>query len=253
MEMDMNPQKFVRLWRNTALNERQSYTSHFMALCELVNFQRPDGTGKDQHGNTFLFEQGLKKLDGSQGYADVYYQNHFAIEYKAPGKYKDLSDAYQQLLQYREKLNNPPLLIVTDIDNWQIHTNYPNTEKKVYEFTHEQIASDKAVQDYLDAIFYEPMRLHPNRNTAQITAEAAKGFQLIVDNMREKWQADPERIAHFLTKLIFCLFAEDVELLPKVADGQGIFSEIIRQTYLEPDSFVHDVDVLFRAMANGGR
>ncbi|MGJ3237354.1 MAG: type IIL restriction-modification enzyme MmeI, partial [Anaerolineae bacterium] len=244
--------EFVDRWRNTQLTERASYQAHFMDLCRMVGYSTPDGSGKDAQGNDFVFEYSLKKLGGSQGFADVYLQKHFAIEYKAPGKYKDLRAAYDQLLQYREQLQNPPLLIVTDIQNWEIHTNWPNTEKRVYSFTHEEIATRTVVQDYLRHIFTDPAKLHPNRNTEQVTADAARGFQIIADNMRG-WKADPERIAHFLTKLVFCLFAEDVSLLPSGPKGEtGIFSEIIEQTRADSARFQKYLDELFRAMADGG-
>ena len=114
----LTPAEFVERWRNTVLGERQSYQAHFIDVCRLVGYETPTGSGTDQRGNEYVFEKSLKKLEGGQGYADVYLQRHFAIEYKAPGKHKTLDDAYNQLLQYREKLENPVLLIVTDIQNW---------------------------------------------------------------------------------------------------------------------------------------
>ena len=39
-------------------------------------------------------------------FADVWMRGHFAWEYK--GKHKNLDAAYQQLLQYKEDLENPP-------------------------------------------------------------------------------------------------------------------------------------------------
>ncbi len=116
MSASLSPQAFVEAWRGTTLGERQSYQLHFNAVCNLVGHEPPGASGQDSAGNPFTFEYSLKKDSGGQGFADVYYANHFAIEYKAPGKYKDLSEAYQQLLKYREKLNNPPLLVVTDIE-----------------------------------------------------------------------------------------------------------------------------------------
>src|SRR5690606_32512192 len=246
------PQQFVEDWRSTPLGERASYQLHFIDVCRLVGHEPPTGRGVDSSGLQFRFERELKKDTGTPGFADVYYENHFAIEYKAPGKYKDLNDAYQQLLQYREKLNNPPLLVVTDIHNWAIHTNWPNTEKKVYEFKHEDIATRPSVLQMLRDLFTAPERLHPRRNTEQVTKEAAAGFQLIADNLRA-WERQPERIAHFLTKLVFCLFAEDVSLLPPGPSGtSGIFSEIVDQTRTDPKRFVRYVEELFRAMADGG-
>lgn len=44
----------------------------------------------------------------------VWMRGHFGWEFK--GKHKDLKAAYNQLLQYRESLENPPLLVVCDLD-----------------------------------------------------------------------------------------------------------------------------------------
>ena len=69
---------------------------------------------------------------GDHGFADVWWKDKFAWEYKRKGKYKDLADAYRQLLQYRESLGNPPLLIVSDIARTEIHTNFTGTKKEVH-------------------------------------------------------------------------------------------------------------------------
>src|SRR5690606_8006404 len=116
----------------------------------------------------------------------------FAIEYKAPGKYRDLTDAYQQLLRYREQLRNPPLLIVTDIATWEVHTNFPNTEKRVYSFTNADIAHKPSILKLLRDCFENPERLHPDRNTAQVTTDAAGVFHDIAADMRRELDASPE-------------------------------------------------------------
>jgi hypothetical protein len=212
---------------------------------------------KDPKGEFFTYEYGVQKSgDGAsggtlRGFADVFYRGHFAIEYKGKGKYKDLSEAYQQLLRYRENLFNPPLLVVCDIANWEIHTNFPNTEKKVYKFTNSDLLNPY-YRRYLHHLFYNPEALHPERNTEQVTKDAAKVFQRITDNMRD-WKADPDRIAHFLTKLVFCLFADDVELLPQYPNsGGGIFSGIVEESKDSPPKFKRYVGDLFKAMADGG-
>ncbi len=251
--MTLTPPQFVAQWQNTTLGERQSYQLHFLDVCQLVGHEAPGGEGRDSQGKTFAFEYGVKKDGGGQGFADVFYDGHFAIEYKAAGKYKDLAEAYQQLLQYRERLNNPPLLVVTDIATWEIHTNFPNTEKKVYRFTHADIANRPSILKLLTDLFTAPERLHPDRNTAQVTTDAAEVFRVIADDMRAEQSAPAERIAHFLTKLVFCLFAEDVSLLPAAANSsKGIFAEIIERTYREPSRFIRYAQELFEAMASGG-
>ncbi len=248
----MTPQAFVNKWANTALGELQSGQPHFLDVCRLVGIDMPGGDGKTDAGETFVFEQPLQKASG-HGRADVFYENHFAIEYKGADKYKDLKAAYQQLLQYRENLNNPPLLVVTDINHREIHSNFPNTEKRVYKFSHAEIASRPEVMDWLRAMFQAPERLHPRRNTEQVTKDAADAFQLIADNMRG-WDAEPTRIAYFLTKLVFCLFAEDVGLLPTASSDspQGIFTHIIQESRGKPAVFKQYVQNLFVAMNEGG-
>ena len=59
-------------------------------------------------------------------------KGHFAWEYKGPRA--NLEAAYEQLLQYRESLENPPLLVVSDLQAIQVHTNFTNSVKRVTTF-----------------------------------------------------------------------------------------------------------------------
>jgi type II restriction/modification system DNA methylase subunit YeeA len=259
----LTPQQFVAQWRNTELKERQSYQAHFIALCELIGVPPPTGSGTDAKGRKFQFEPSIKQEGGGQGFADVWYEGHFAMEYKAPGKYKSLDDAYAQLKRYREALNNPPLLIVTDIHQWEVHTNFTNAAHTVHKFSHDDIdqlttsatsgRQENRALRLLRAMFTDPNSLHPDRTTAQVTEAAAREFVKIADAMRgHETSAAPERIAHFLTKIVFCLFAEDVGLLPISKNGHGLFTEIVERTYREPSRFVKYMKELFEKMAEGG-
>ncbi|NLX11969.1 MAG: N-6 DNA methylase [Chloroflexi bacterium] len=243
------PQQFADEWERTELKERASAQSHFEAVCRMVGHPLPHEF--DPKGERFTYEYSLQKTGGGQGYADVWFRDHFAIEYKGKGKYKSLDEAYQQLLRYRENLGNPPLLIVCDIEHWEIHTNFTGTEKKVHRFTNRDIGTSQRVQRMLHQMFYEPYAFHPDRTAEQVTADAATVFKDIAENMRA-WEAAPERIAHFLTKLVFCLFAEDVGLLPVGMSGRGLFSEILSQSHRQPSNFVLYARQLFEAMAEGG-
>lgn len=246
----LTPQQFVQKWEDSALKERSSYQEHFMDVCHLVGHPTP--AAFDPTGETFTFVAGGKKLGGGQGWADVWYKGHFAIEYKGKGKYDTLDAAYDQLLKYRENLDNPPLLIVCDIEHWEIHTNFTGTPKRIERFTNRDIASSTRVQRMLRWLFEDPQQFHPRRTTEQVTADAADVFRQIADNMRA-WDAAPERIAHFLTKLVFCLFAEDVGLLPAGLSGNGLFTEIVEQTRTRPSDFVLYTGQLFQAMAQGSK
>jgi hypothetical protein len=247
---DYTPQQFVDKWNRTELKERASYQEHFMDLCHLVGHRTP--AEKDPDGTFFTFEAGVKTSTGGQGYADVWYKGHFAIEYKGKGKYDTLDAACQQLLKYRENLGNPPLLIVCDIENWEIHTNFTGTVPVVHRFHNQDINTLNRVQRMLRWLFEDPEQFHPDRTAAEVTADAAGVFKDIADNMRA-WDAAPQRIAHFLTKIVFCLFAEDVGLLPAGVSGKGLFTEIIGQTRTKPGDFVLYAHQLFEAMAQGGK
>ncbi len=118
----MTPEDFIKKWRNSELSERSAAQSHFNDLCELLEVPKP--TDIDQTGNTYTFEKTIKKHDGRPGSADVWKKNYFAWEYKKTQK--NLVKAYGQLKEYADALGNPPLLIVSDMKEIRIHTNFTN-------------------------------------------------------------------------------------------------------------------------------
>ena len=127
----MTPQTFAEKWGASQLKESAAYQEHFLDLCDMLGQGTP--AGLDSEGKFYTFQKGASKSGGGEGFADVWYKDHFAWEYK--GKHKNLDKAYDQLLQYREDLENPPLLVVCDFDRYRVHTNFNNCVKKVYEFT----------------------------------------------------------------------------------------------------------------------
>ena len=116
---------FVSKWKKSELKESAAAQEHFLDLCKITG--HPSPAEADPKGDWYCFEAGAKKLGGGDGWADVWKKGFFAWEYK--GKKKDLSAAYLQLNQYREDLENPPLLVVCDTDRFQIHTNFTGTAK----------------------------------------------------------------------------------------------------------------------------
>src|SRR5262245_45977185 len=127
----MTPQQFIAKWKRANLSERSAAQQHFLDLCDLLGQPKPAEV--DPAGAWSTFERGAQKVGGKRGWADVWKRSFFAWEYKRKDKHKDLGDAYRQLLLYREDLENPPLLVVSDISRYQIHTNFTGTAKRVYE------------------------------------------------------------------------------------------------------------------------
>ncbi|MFN8503744.1 class I SAM-dependent DNA methyltransferase [Kouleothrix sp.] len=234
------PQDFVRKWRASTLKERSAAQEHFIDLCHLIGHETP---GDDSSGERFTFEAGSSKQKGGQGWADVWKRGFFAWEYK--GKHANLEKAYQQLLQYRESLQNPPLLVVSDLESIVVHTNFTNTVKQVTTITLDDLLTPAGLKR-LRAIFENPDAFKAPQTTAQVTEAAAREFARLAELLR-KWGEDPQRTAHFLIRLLFCLFAEDIGLLP-----DNLFSRLIARTRAKPAAFAQQLRLLFDAMAGGG-
>lgn len=238
----MLPHEFATKWARANLKESAASQEHFLDLCHLMDHATP--AEADADGSSFTFEKGAKKTTGRNGFADVWKRGFFAWEYK--GRRSSLAVAYQQLQQYREDLENPPLLVVCDLDRFEVHTNFTNTPTQVYRFATRDIAEDPRALDILRAIFFNPEKLRPGQTTLGLTEEAAAEFARLADMLRARG-IEPQQAAHFLTRVIFCLFSEDVGLLPR-----RHFSNIADQSST-PEEFTRYTQELFQAMAHGGR
>jgi hypothetical protein len=252
--MPMTPKEFVERWSQSTLREQQGAQSHFNELCELVGHKTP--TQADPEGKFFTFEEQVTKATGGKGRADVWKQGHFAWEYK--GKHKDLDAAYAQLSAYRGDLGNPPLLVVCDFLEYRIYPQWPNTSGQPFKFTNQDLL-DREAQNYIRWLLESPEKFLELRQTElqkreQLTKHLAEKFAHLADLMREQRNDDGQftwqsmQIARFLTKLVFCLFAEDVDLLPRPFN-ETIF-RYITESAIDglPEMFVETMQMLFSAM-----
>ena len=114
----MKPVEFVAKWSRIQQKETAVYVSHLEDICRLVGHATP--LAHDPGGERFSFQTATTKADGQKGFADVYFRDHFIWEYKGP--HADLGKAYRQLQLYRESLDNPPLLITSDIHTCLLYT-----------------------------------------------------------------------------------------------------------------------------------
>jgi type II restriction/modification system DNA methylase subunit YeeA len=239
--MSITPQDFVAKWKHVTAGERQECQEHFIDLCHLVGHQTP--MEYDPTGTHFAFEMGANKTSGGQGWADVAKQGYFGWEYK--GQDHDLDKAYEQLLRYRDSLQNPPVLVVSDINRIIIRTNYTNLPTRTITLTLDDLLSADSLK-VLRAVFFNPDELKPRETVESVTEEAAKQFSKLAGILR-KYSEDNQRVAHFLIRLLFCLFAEDVGLLP-----EKLFPHLLEQARHHSKDFMEVLRQLFRAMNTGG-
>ncbi|HEX3860431.1 MAG TPA: DNA methyltransferase [Stellaceae bacterium] len=234
----MSPEEFRGKWRGSTRTERSAAQEHFLDLCEMLGVPKPGDV--DRHGTEYTFEKSTTKIGGKAGFADVWKRHCFAWEYKR--NRRNLVEAYAQLKQYADAFDNPPLLIVSDMQEIRVHTNFTNTIAQQHVIALADISSVEA-RDLLRNCFLHPERLLPTQTRESVTAEAATRFASIAVALRQQY--DERRVAHFLNKLVFCLFAEDIELLP-----DRVFADILDESVKRPDDFVPMLRDLFRAMAN---
>jgi type II restriction/modification system DNA methylase subunit YeeA len=239
----MTPSEFAAKWKGSTRTERAAAQEHFIDLCHMVEVQTPNEA--DPHGDWYAFEKGAEKLNGEDGFADVWKRDHFAWEYK--GKRKNLVAAYQQLLQYRESLFNPPLLVVCDLERFEVHTNFTGTQTAVHSFTLDDLRTSSAEPlRILRAVMQDPESLRPAKTREQVTEEVAEQFAGLAEKLRKR-KHDPQRVAHFLNRLTFCFFAEDVGVLPR-----RLMTRILEATRTQPANFSAQLKDLFTKMHSGG-
>ncbi len=167
---------------------------------------------------------------------------------------------------------NPPFLLVVDVghtiecfaDFTQAGRSFlPFPDPRTFRIRLEHLA-EAPIRERLRLIWTNPAGLDPALKSADVTreisghlAELAKSFELAGH--------PPKLVADFLTRCLFCMFAEDVGLLPDrsftelleslPADGTG-FQEIVQQLFREMNTGTgHGISVILRKKLlqfNGG-
>jgi len=163
--------EFQARWRNTSLSDRATAQSHFVDLCALVRYPAP--YSGQIPADDYAFERRVRKLDGKMGFADVWRRGLFAWEYKRPGA--NLDEAYRQIRYYRDDLDNPPLLVVTDINRIIVHTNITNYPDPAHVITLEGLSEPNSFKKLRD-VFHDPWALRAEDTVEAVTEKAASEF-----------------------------------------------------------------------------
>lgn len=233
----MTPEQFIATWKDNPLTERAGAQAHFDDLCDLL------GVAKPRDPDNYCFERGAKKANGGDGWADVWKRGHFGWENKKPGR--DLNAALKQLTDYALQLDNPPLLVVCDRERIVIHTAFTGYPDEPREIRIDDLIEPEKRQ-LLAWVFTDPEKLRPEKSTAAITAQAAGQFAQLAAAMRGRG-CSGDGVAHFLVQCLFCMFAEDEQLLPA-----GVFSQLLANAGDDADKAARRIEKLFTAMQQRG-
>ena len=241
----MTPEAFIAKWSESTTKERAASQEHFIDLCRVLEEKTPNEA--DPTGEWYAFEKGVEKTGAGRGWADVWKRAHFGWEYKSKsgGRTSTMAGALKQLQQYALALESPPLLIVSDIDTIEIHTAFQNAVQDVHIIRLEELTQPEKL-DLLRSAFADPERLRPSRTRNQVTEAAAGEFADLAFALRGDGH-DSQAVAHFLNKILFCMFAEDVGILKT-----RLFTDIAEKGVEHPEHFNAFIQRLFQAMQKGG-
>jgi hypothetical protein len=179
----MTPSEFAAKWSASTAKESAGAKEHFIDLCRLLGVATPNEA--DPTGDWYAFEKGAEKTAGGDGFADVWKRGHFAWEYK--GKRKDLAAAYKQLLDYREALESPPLLVVCDLERFEVHTNFTGTVKQIHASSLADLAATpQEPLRILRAVMGDPEALRPQKTPEELTEQAAREFARLAVALRDR-------------------------------------------------------------------
>ena len=145
--------------------------------------------------------------------------------------------------------DNPPFIVVVDVGHtFEIFADFTQAGKAYLPFPDPRTfrirladLADAKIRERLRLIWTDPAALDPARVSADVTREVSAHLAELAKSLEQAGH-EPEIVAQFLTRCLFCMFAEDVELLPKdsfrhllesiPADGAG-FEQLVQQLFRE--------------------
>ncbi|MBS3917204.1 MAG: hypothetical protein KGZ31_05875 [Sulfuritalea sp.] len=266
-------ERFISRWQAAGGSERANYQLFVGELTELLGLPRPDPARDDTRDNAYVFERRVRFRHGdgseSHGFIDCYRRGAFVLEAKrirrsgfSPTAFDDAlqrargqAEAYARALPAEE--GRPPFLVVVDVGNvielyaefsrsGATYTPFPDPRSHRIRLTDFR---DETIRARLRALWLDPLSLDPTRATARVTREVAERLAEVAKAL-EGAGHDAETVAGFLSRCLFTMFAEDVELLPR-RDGKGAFTLLLESLKDDPAQFVPLVGELWRAMDTG--
>ncbi len=277
---------FIARWQGVAASELATAQSFVIELCALLGVDKPHATPEQDYmfERPVTFQHGDGST--SSGRIDCYRRGRFVLEakkLKAPGHTRGFDDgmlrARSQAEGYARALpapeGRPPFLLVLDVGNViEVYAEFSQSGATYTPFpdprSHRLLLADLAradVRERLRRIWLAPDSLNP----ALISAEVTRGVAAVLARLARSLEAGsagaangkfepntpsagvqqaqvaPEKVANFLTRCLFSMFAEDVELLPR-----GAFQKLLQTHRDDPATLREMLRMLWRDMDQGG-
>lgn len=258
------PDNFVALWQGVTASELSTSQSFIIGLCELLEVPRPHPTPAQDYmferPVTFTYADGTN----SAGRVDCYRRGCFIAEskkLKPMGEERfsrTLREAHSQAQNYARALpaeeGRPPFLLVIDVGTViEVYAEFSRSGGTYIPFpdprSHRINLADllkPEVRENLRLIWTDPDRLDPARISAEVTGAVSVQLAKLAKSLEDA-KHSPEHVAAYLTRALFSMFAEDVELLPK-----GAFLDLLKAHREAPVTLQNMLQALWADMDRGG-
>ena len=256
---------FINRWQGLTASELSTAQSFVRELCDLLGVPNPHPTAAQD----YMFERPITFAHGdgssSAGRIDCYKHGHFVLEAKKTrlnAKTKGFDDAllraraqgegYARALPAHE--GRPPFLLVVDVGTViELYSEFTRSGATYVPFpdprSHRIALADLAkpeIRQRLRLIWTDPLALDPTRLSASTTRAVAAQLAELAKSLEQSGH-HAHHVAAFLTRSLFSMFAEDVELLPK-----GSFLKLLQRHASNPPALQGMLRALWMDMDQGG-
>jgi len=227
----------------------------------------PIGGGKTEMKRLDLYKRGCFVLESKQG-QEVAAKTSLTLPIqglttskavqRGSRAWEDvMARAKRQAEQYVRALpaseGRPPFIIVADVGHcFDIYAEFSCTGGIYIPFPDQRTSrvylkdlAEPEIQARFQALWTTPFELDPSRRAARVTTEIAGYLAALAKSLEADGHA-PAKVASFLIRCLFTMFAEDVGLLPA-----NSFQDILGRAAAKPEVFPVLVKDLWTAMNAG--
>ena len=204
--------------------ERQEAQTFYNDLFKVLGIQRQ---------GTAVFERYIKKLRKNRGFIDLFWPKLLLAEHKSAGE--DLTKAKEQAEDYLIELKNherPQCLLICDFQNFLL---IDLDENKEYKFKLKDLPENIKLFDFMRGI-----KKHDFTASDPVSIEAAEIMGEVYKKLKNNGYPENE-LDYFLTRLTFCLFADDTGIF----ESSGILDEYLEETNEDGSGFGSKIKELF--------
>jgi hypothetical protein len=256
---------FIKKWQGVTASELSTSQSFLHDLCALIEVDKPHPTPEQD----YMFERPVtfKHGDGSTspGRIDLYRRGAFVLESKKLRKIAQPKGVDEAMLRARSQAEEyaralpaaegrPPFVIVVDVGaRIELYSEFSRSGATYTPFpdprSHRIELKDLAkpeIRARLHRLWIDPLALDPSREAARVTRDIARQLAELARSLEGSGYL-PERVAQFLMRCLFTMFAEDVRLLPTDS-----FRNLLQKHADEPEVAMRMVGILWQNMDSGG-